>query len=1103
MEIELLISRWKIRLLISACLIVFIFAGEADSEKIIYGIRKNAQQIQGDNSVFHKCVIGNKSNKFLSKFNLTKPWLLQGKNLAGTPDTINVLILRYNFQFEDVDDQNTTGRGTMDLSPFDSVTLIETVGHIIDPPPHNSAYFNSHLRALKEYYEIVSDNKLSINWEIYPPQSDSVYTLPYPMNHYGQCDLDNVVVGLENYFRDCIRLADTSSPEIEFDKYQSIILFHAGSDRQNDIGNPETCSDLFTGFIKYNNLDSVLVDNDSVIIDEAIIMPEFASQDNRVVALNAVLAHEFGHQLGLVDLYNTSTFLSQLGDFALMDNNGFATGIDFGFPAGNVFGAVPLFPSAWSRAFLGFTDIVDFRQGSDIRIVAAEMITDGFKIARIPISEKEYYLLENRIQELDGISETGVQIDSLTNVILGPAYRDPSSNLVVRSREYDVLMPGSGVLIYHVDEKTAELDYDYDGENNFDDNQLQWIQDINGRPINRFISLVEADGLVNFGGFYLAGFGRAEDMFRDDRNNSFTPNSNPRTFDNTGNNTHIYMTDIGREIDDSQPGGRVDSVILFDLETEDIVMNFPVRAGLSNSNFSPIADDLNNDGIDEIIIVADSNLSVVSLDGNNFLNSITACNNCPIYYDSSIITISNRQYELPLYAKLPGMATSQPVTGSFLNSPDTNKYVAIGTSYIAGSIAVYKLEDGNLDNQADTLFDYEDIIGSPIAMTFGDTSILYVLTDSGYVYSKNNFIDSWQRTAIPFSLDHVQYHNITKVGQSIVVVYSLNNQTYLYYVYQNDIVDSYLIEGNYNLGPVICDMNLDGIDELILISSNGDIATVELTSNISSEIFDNFNSKSTGFQFTVNPVVADVDLNGFPEIIIGGVNSIFAFDNQFTLVTSFPIEINDIYPQDLPTASPIVSDIQREGKIEIIIPTEIGNLYSYGLERSFGFPLPAGENLIGSPLFVNDEMGGKLGYLGSDGWFYLWYVDLDTNSNFWPMSGADPSGSYYFNKNKLGEIVRPLALLPEEKYYNYPNPVIDGNTTIRYYLGADANSVVLYIYDFNGQEIARLNGPTVGLADNEIEWNCTDVTPGVYRCIIKAEFNNSTEKAFTDIAVIR
>ena len=77
--------------------------------------------------------------------------------------------------------------------------------------------------------------------------------------------------------------------------------------------------------------DTVFVDNNTHAITDAIVMPEMASQDNRATALNAVMAHEFGHQLGLVDLYRTDNFFTQLGDFALMDNNGFGTGVDLGF----------------------------------------------------------------------------------------------------------------------------------------------------------------------------------------------------------------------------------------------------------------------------------------------------------------------------------------------------------------------------------------------------------------------------------------------------------------------------------------------------------------------------------------------------------------------------------------------------------------------------------------------------------------------------------------------------------------------------------------------------------------------------------------------------
>ena len=83
-------------------------------------------------------------------------WSLPDQALAADFDTtIHCLILRYNFQYEATDDPNTTGRGHMDLSrPLDTLTdeeYIQRVGHLTDPPPHDSLYFDAHMRALNRY----------------------------------------------------------------------------------------------------------------------------------------------------------------------------------------------------------------------------------------------------------------------------------------------------------------------------------------------------------------------------------------------------------------------------------------------------------------------------------------------------------------------------------------------------------------------------------------------------------------------------------------------------------------------------------------------------------------------------------------------------------------------------------------------------------------------------------------------------------------------------------------------------------------------------------------------------------------------------------------
>jgi len=1043
----------------------------------------------GENKVRFPCLTPTAQDVIEFGLSRKSKWSLPEQALsAAFLDTIRILVLRFDFQNESSDNPNSTGRGRLDLSdplanPIDSANYYNAVGHLVDPPPHDSLYFDAHLRSLRKYYETVSEGKLTLSWDIFPSVSGSAYTLPQPMSYYGICNFDSVVLGLERYFIDCIKVADSVEPGIVFSNYESIFLFHAGSDRQNDIGFPETCNDLFTGFIAFG--DSIAVDGGANYVRSALLLPETASQDNRGTALNAVIAHEFGHQLGLVDLYNTNNFLSQLGDFELMDNNGFGTGIDFGFAVGQIFGAIPLFPGAWSRAHLGLVDVVDFRQDSDLRVVAAEVVSGGIKIARVPISENEYYLLENRIVETDG-KETALLADSTTSVFQYPV--DLQKNF---TGEYDFLMPGSGLLIYLVDESVAGLDYDGDGVNNFDDNDLQWD------PDRKFITLIEGDGLINFGGYYRAGFGRAEDMYRDDRNTSLTPNTNPPSIDNTGNNTRVRLTDISRDTITTVQGlVYLDSVIIAKLEFDGKAAGFPVRAGYPTFGLNPIAADIDKDGTLELIFASGTYLNVATLDGQNFLRQYTNCTNCPTFEDTAFSSVSpGEPHLLPLYAHTFGRKiTASPVIGDF-GAVSSSQYIAIGTEQ--SRIHLYQLADFEPNGIADEVVSSFATSGVPIALAFGDK--LWILTNNGSVYLKSTLAVN------PFLIDtypNNQYHGIAQFDSSLAFLAGDSSETKLYYILDTVSVDSVFLGHYYTLGPVIADMNLDGLPELITFTADGHGLFLTIDTTVNPAAFRILTERNLGFRFTTNPIVGDVDLDGYPDIIIGGQNAVYAFSGELILKTNFPIEPSDKFTDDDIVAAPITADIETGGVPELIFPTLTGNLYSFGSAASFGFPLSAGELGAGSPVYASDGTTGKLGYLGADGWFYLWDVANDTSKNFWPMGGHDAAGSYVFDQSFLPAPAPLSASLPEEQFFNYPNPVTDGATTIRYFLGQSARTVSLKIFDLSGSEIYAMSG-TTALGDNEVSWNCGDITPGVYRCIIEADFDGPTETAFTDIAVIR
>lgn len=1088
-----------------------------------------------DNRVHHTCLAPKRPRRDILGLEREKPWSLPTKALDDFADTLHCLILRFDFQYEEIDNPNTTGRGVMNVSRIgaaDSAAYYDSTGHWVDPPPHNAFYFHVHMKALRKYWETVSEGKITLTWDIYPggytwrqldsalaaPGAidtawiDSTYELPHEMSFYGRCGTDlpgnegfmDIIAGLEKYFEHGLYVADSVSPEIDFGRYDSYFMFHAGSDRQNDIGFPTTCNDLFTGYISY--YDTVWVDNDSTGIVDAMMMPEYTSQDNRATAMNAVLAHEFGHQLGLVDLYRTDYFITCLGDFALMDNNGFGAAIDFGWDVGRTFGAMPVYPSAWSRAYLGFVEVHDFREGTDIEVVAAEIQREGVKIARVPISENEYYLIENRLVDTDG-RETAMLADPATNVFLGP--HDAETREF--TGEYDFLIPGSGMLIYLVDEAVAYMNnnaHTGDTVNNFNDNRLQWVAG-DPNPMRKFVTLIEADGVIDMSGYYQTygdfRYGWEGDMFRDDRNRRFTPNTNPPTIDHTGNNTRIHIENIQRVLTDQ--GGilrRNDSVMSFDVYTDKLIDGFPVRAGLSQIPLSPIVDDLNGDGTPEIIFAAGNYLNVATINGGSFLHQVTQCDPCRTYYDSARATVHpGKLHPLPLYDTTIGPINAHPVTGDFAQEI-TYKYVAVASGLgDSGLVKIIRPADVDNDGLADRAANTFTTIGNPLAMAFG--SDLYALTDSGVVYYKAT---QGSIPAIVGDLDEEEYNGLVRYAEGIIVLAgdslteSGSGVSRLHFISPDDSV-SFDLGAYYNFGPIMVDADLDDDPEVVAFSPAGDGILATVSAVGSSPRFSVLKEAATGYPVTTNPIAADIDDDGYPEIVIGGTNKVYAFDRQLTIKSSFPKTASSRYVNDNVIAAPIAADLHVGGSPELVFPTANGNVWSIGEDISYGFPLSGGEMGLGSPLYFHDSTGGKLAYLGLDGWLYCWLVDADSTRNYWPMYGADPAGTFVFDQARLGAPQLASETLPENKFYNYPNPVTDGATTIRYYLGRDASEVRLSIYDLSGRVQADLQGPTKGGLDNEVVWNCADVTPGVYRCVIEASFDGRVESAFTDIAVIR
>ncbi|MFQ6605320.1 MAG: hypothetical protein ACE5D8_07180 [Fidelibacterota bacterium] len=417
--------------------------------------------------------------------------------------TGNKRIAAIRVDFPADDSPGTTGNGQFLLTAAGQ-QLCE--GYTLDAPPHDRDYFRSHLTALDHYFRNVSHDRLTIdllNSTVFPLEQNGAYTVPHAMNYYhsyGADDTQNELL-ITELFRDAVQAAfDRDS--IDFSLYDIVIVFHAGIGQ--DFALPfldPTPEDIPSTYVDNMMIQTHLglpaIPVGDANIAEGIILPEtqnhllynemvdlfgseFSSCDYQF-ALTGTASLLTGFLLGFPPLWNTDTGESGIGIFGLMDQG-----------SNNGRGVIPAPPDAWTRLYADWESpqIIPLHSRFDaIKRPAGE-------IGKIELGPDEYYLIENRSNEI----YDGVSIDSLryaiwerTNtyppyiqVLLDsvPVTRD-SNGVIITVPNYDIGLPNSGLLIWHIDDKVVQAGI---ASNH-----------INSDPEHRGIDLVEADGAKDIG----------------------------------------------------------------------------------------------------------------------------------------------------------------------------------------------------------------------------------------------------------------------------------------------------------------------------------------------------------------------------------------------------------------------------------------------------------------------------------------------------------------------------------------------------------------------------------------------------------------------------
>ena len=411
---------------------------------------------------------------------------------------VRVAAIRVSFIVDN--NPGTTGDGS-----FLYNAPVDTCGkYTIDPVPHNRSYFESQLRAVSNYFKSVSYDNFGIDTDnsmVFPLEEESSYILPQEMNYYHPFNEDDIHdERITKLFRDAVETA-YATDSIDFSIYDHIVVFHAGIGQ--DFSLPfldPTPEDIPSTFVDIEMLDKYLggaLQISNAIINQGIILPETQNhlffEESENIFLNAdepcdyqygltgTFALMLGFAIGLPPLWDTETGQSGIGIFGLMDQG-----------SNNGRGLIPAPPDAWTRKYVGWENSMNILPPVAINLPSRSKNN----IIEVSINNNEYFLIENRTNWY----RENMYIDSIRYLMYEQSQRYPpfveilfdslsidrdENGVVTNIYDYDLGLPSSGLLIWHIDEEKIR-----EGINNYS---------INNNRSHRGVDLEESDGAQDIG----------------------------------------------------------------------------------------------------------------------------------------------------------------------------------------------------------------------------------------------------------------------------------------------------------------------------------------------------------------------------------------------------------------------------------------------------------------------------------------------------------------------------------------------------------------------------------------------------------------------------
>ncbi|RMF60712.1 MAG: T9SS C-terminal target domain-containing protein, partial [Calditrichaeota bacterium] len=722
-------------------------------------------------------------------------------------------------------------------------------------------------------------------------------------------------------------------------------------------------------------------------------------------------------------------------------------------------------------------------------VVAAPQAGHSTKIYKVPINAREYFLIENRNRDFNNDNVAfardgnGVRVEFVWDDNGQQLRAEGPIGVITQVSEYDFGLPGSGILIWHIDDNVIAA--------NLASNR------VNADPEHRGVDLEEADGAQDLGqvfGLLSPGAGAEngviEDMFWGSNqinmlvNNSdvvaFTPFTMPSSAANSGADSHIYVTDF------SEP----DTLMRFSVRNDVSNVGFPQFTGSMGAfSTSPLATDLDGDGVQEIISTSREGTDVLvwRADGTKLIENQDSV---------AVVQVNGKAASVPLarFATPRGTRVFSPAAVGFQNAA----VLVVTTDRV---VAAYRSTDTDLDGRADSLFVFdssEEFSTAPLVVSkSSDEFEVYAGTARGGLVVVSS---SGSGTIL------------ANLGTSVVGLALVPGQRIAFTTLTGDIG---FLEQNGNVvwrqptgsmiakSPVVADLDQNGVVDVVAVTEDGTLFAFDEKG----ELLPGYPRRS-GVRPTSEMALADVDGDGFMNIVFVSGQKLYSYGHTGALSEHFPVLLSLNQESELSTtSSPALVDMNDDGAAEILVGSPEGGVFAVDAagQISAGFPLSTGAAVGAAPFITDLEGDGDLDLIAAadDGFVYVWDLDVafKPENVSWAGLFAD-AGHASHNLKVLTPAQAGEALMPSKSVYNYPNPTEGGATTIRYTLNAPAE-VRIKIYDLAGDFVDELSGTGFAPAVNEVEWSVNGVESGVYLARVEARNESNKDVAIIKIAVVK